>query len=213
VCAVSISENEKILSTREINNGFTHAENLHCFISDCTLEAKIKLEDLSAISVGTGPGSYTGLRIGVSTAKGLAFTLNKPLIAISTLKNLCVTAKSKHSLSNDATLIPLIDARRMEVYCGTFNMSLEQKGNSVAKIIDANSITEWEHILNPVFFGSGMEKCKDLLSKIPTASFLSAILPSSISMAEIAYRLFKENNFANVAYLEPEYVKDFFNGT
>jgi tRNA threonylcarbamoyladenosine biosynthesis protein TsaB len=135
---VALSHNDQLLTIKELNNGYTHAENLHLFIKDVLLDAGIETKQLNAISVSTGPGSYTGLRIGYATAKGLAYALNIPLITVNTLKALTTLAIKQ--TTTDVLYCPMLDARRMEVYCAIYNQSLKEIVPVNALILSEKSI-------------------------------------------------------------------------
>ncbi len=208
-CSVSISENEKIICTMELNEGYSHAENLHPFIQKVLTDSKLEISDLKAVSVSCGPGSYTGLRIGVSAAKGICYALNIPLISINTLKVLSKQVAENYNES-DVLLCPMLDAKRMEVYSAVYDLKLNEIRKTEANIIDENSISEFTFNKPTVFFGSGMPKCKELFEAIPNVQFIENLIPSSKHMAQISFDLFQKNQFENVAYFEPFYLKDFY---
>ena len=208
VCSVSIAKNGELLALKEINNGFTHAENLHVFIEEALIDASLNIKQLNAIAVSKGPGSYTGLRIGVSAAKGFAFGLKIPLIALNTLQIMTFDALA---LSKDEKVVycPMIDARRMEVYTSIYNHKLEQLTKTEALIVDEKSIIQFDAYDKIYFFGNGMPKCKTLLKEIKNTHFIENILPSAKNMSLLSYKKFTENAFEDVAYFEPFYLKDF----
>lgn len=207
-CSVSISRDAEVMSLKELNEGkFSHAEKLHSFILDIISEADIEMHDLDAIAISKGPGSYTGLRIGVSAAKGLCYALEKPLISIPTLEILALQVP----VQKDELVVPLLDARRMEVYSAIYNDAYLQIRQTEAEIIDG---TSFETILNDRivhFAGDGAEKCKEII-KHKNARFLSNLYPSAREMAMISTRKFKAADFEDVAYFEPYYLKDFVAG-
>jgi tRNA threonylcarbamoyladenosine biosynthesis protein TsaB len=207
-CSVSISKSEEILSLKELNEGkFSHAEKLHSFILEVIADAGLTMGDLDAISVSKGPGSYTGLRIGVSTAKGLCYALDKPLISIPTLENMALQI----SLKENELVVPLLDARRMEVYSAIYDKDYHQIRATEAEIINE---TSFQSLLKKgilYFAGDGAEKCKEVISH-ENARFLSSIYPSAREMAIIASRKFEKADFEDVAYFEPFYLKDFVAG-
>lgn len=207
VCSVSVSKNNELLSCIELDNGFTHAENLHLFIESVLKEANITASQLNAIAVSKGPGSYTGLRIGVSAAKGLAYALNIPLISIDTLQ---IMAASALTIKNEPALYcPMIDARRMEVYSSVYDHELKQQQLVEALIIDELSVAKF-NVDKPVyFFGDGMPKCKALLITLSNAGFIENITPSARYMPALAFKKFTAQAFEDVAYFEPFYLKDF----
>lgn len=208
VCSVCVTADEKVISFREINNGFTHAENLHGFIEEVLKEANLTFSQLSAVAVSKGPGSYTGLRIGVSAAKGLCYALNIPLISVDTLQSMAWgIAQSKNE---NILFCPMLDARRMEVYCAVYNKNLEIVLPVNALVLDENSVKIF-NLEKPIcFFGDGMSKAKDLLQKINQATFLENIFPSAKNMASLGNAKFQQKKFENLALFEPFYLKEFF---
>lgn len=208
VCSLAISENETLIAIKEVNDGFSHAENLHLFIQDVLKQSGLNINQLNAISISSGPGSYTGLRIGFASAKGLAYALKIPLIKVDTLKSL---SKSVIDLvKKDAYYCPLIDARRMEVYYALHANDLieRQKPNNLVITKESISIFELE---KPIyFFGDGLEKSKQLLSTLNDFYFIENIMPSAKHLIPFAYEKFIENDFEDLAYAEPFYLKDFF---
>ena len=207
VCSVSLSKNGELLCFRELDDGFTHAENLHLFVQEVVLESGVSLQKLSAVAVSKGPGSYTGLRIGVSAAKGLAYALKLPLISVDTLKLMC-----NHPLLqklNGAYFCPMIDARRMEVYTSLYDTELNQILPTEALIIDENSALKFKDYARIFFFGNGMNKCRDILKKLVNADFVENVNPSAQYMCSLSYEKFSARKFEDVAYFEPFYLKDF----
>lgn len=202
-CSVSIAKGGETIICKEIaEEGYSHAERLHVFIEESLKEAGIAYEDLSAIAVSQGPGSYTGLRIGVSAAKGLCFALDIPLIAVDTLKVLASQATISSGL-----IVPMIDARRMEVYSAIFNSKLEQVRDVQAEIISEDSFESLQEII--YFVGDCAEKCKAILTK-GNFVFLEEIkYPSAKEMSALSYEKYKKNDTVDVAYFEPFYLKDF----
>ena len=207
-CSVSLSEKQSILALVELNEGqFSHAEKLHTFILKVLKTSHKTMQDIDAIAISKGPGSYTGLRIGVSAAKGLCFALDKPLISVPTLN---VLAKAFVMKKGDF-IIPLLDARRMEVYCTVFDGSYNEIEKTSAKIIDEHSFLDILNKGKVFFIGDGAEKCKGII-KHDNAIFLEDYFPSAKEMARISYKKFQENDFEDVAYFEPFYLKDFVAG-
>lgn len=208
VCSVAISNDADLISIKELNNGYTHAENLHVFIDDLLKENALKPNDLNAVSISSGPGSYTGLRIGFSAGKGLAYALQIPLISINTLKALSVAAIKK---TNTAALFcPFMDARRMEVYCATFDNQLNEVLSTQALILNEENIKIFD-LKQPIyFFGDGMPKAKELLQTIPQAFFIDDIIPSAANMIDLAFEKYQAKKFEDIAYSEPNYLKEFF---
>ena len=207
-CSVSVADGAKILAFKELNEGkFSHAEKLHSFILEVIEVAKIGMKDLDAVAISKGPGSYTGLRIGVSTAKGLCYALNIPLISIATLK--CLTLQIPANTYD--YMVPLLDARRMEVYSAVFDRHHIQVRDTKAEIIDEQSFTELLEKGKVCFLGDGAEKCVDFI-KHKNASFLAGKYPSSHEMAILADQKYKDKAFEDLAYFEPFYLKDFVAG-
>lgn len=202
-CSVAIAKDGITILCKEIaEEGYSHAERLHVFIEEAIAEAGITLKDLAAIAVSQGPGSYTGLRIGVSAAKGLCYALEIPLIAIDTLKTLASQVIVKEGL-----IIPMIDARRMEVYSAIFTPNLENKRAILAEIITEDSFNDLEGTI--YFVGDCSEKCKTVLTK-DNFIFLDEIkYPSSKEMSLLSFEKYKISDTVDVAYFEPYYLKDF----
>ena len=204
-CSVSISQDEEILAIRELNDGnYSHSENLHVFIDEVLKLANKSIEDIEAVAVSKGPGSFTGLRIGVSAAKGLCFSLDLPLISISTLTSLANAIK----VEEDELIIPLLDARRMEVYSAVFDHNYNEIRETKAEIIDKNSFEEFLNNGKVYFLGDGAFKCKDIIVH-QNAVFLEGYFPTAKEMARLSSPKFKKNNTEDVAYFEPFYLKDF----
>ncbi len=202
-CSVALAKDGKTILYKEIaEEGYSHAERLHVFIEEIIKEAGIHFQDVKAIAVSQGPGSYTGLRIGVSAAKGLCFALNIPLIAVDTLQVLASQAKV-----TDGLLIPMLDARRMEVYSAIFNSELEKQREVQSEIITEKS---FETISDTIYFlGDCSEKCQSVLVQ-PNFVFLKDVkYPSAKEMSALSYKKFQSNDFEDVAYFEPYYLKDF----
>lgn len=202
-CSVSIAKNGETVLCKEIaEEGYSHAEKLHVFIEEVIAESGISVQDLNAIAVSQGPGSYTGLRIGVSAAKGLCFALNIPLIAVDTLQTLA----SKANVS-DGKIIPMLDARRMEVYSEIFTADLQVERGIQAEIITEDSFAAYTEKL--YFVGDCAEKCKPVLTK-ENFVFLEEIkYPSAREMSKISFDKYQKSDTVDVAYFEPYYLKDF----
>jgi len=203
-CSVSIANNGVIKAIKELNNGnYSHAEVLHSFIVAVLKEASINLNQIDAVAVSKGPGSYTGLRIGVSAAKGLSFSLHKPLISVDTLTSL------SHSISiNEGLIVPMLDARRMEVYSAIFNHNNEQIREIKAEIIDTTSFVDYLQTNTMYFLGDGAQKCKEVISH-KNAVFVDDKFPSAREMAKLSFHKYELNDVEDVAYFEPFYLKDF----
>jgi len=206
-CSVSISKEGKTIALKELNDGnYSHAEKLHKLIEQVALEAKIELSDLKAIAVSKGPGSYTGLRIGVSAVKGLCFALDIPMISVNTLQSLALSVSIDKGYK-----IPLLDARRMEVYSQVFNDKNEKIRDVHAEIIDSDSFSEFLNADKVYFFGDGAEKCKEIITH-KNAVFIDNKFPSAKEMSVITFEKFLKNEFEDVAYFEPFYLKEFIGG-
>lgn len=212
VCSVSICNDNEILFNKENHDGLKHAEQLPLFVQEALQFCRQQKINLQAIAVSSGPGSYTGLRIGVSTAKGLCFGLNLPLIAIGTLRIMADSVQqfvAQQSNANNTLLCPMLDARRMEVYTAL----IDTKNNIIepeqAKIIDENSFSHQLSNQTIYFFGDGMDKCKPLLSTSINAQFVENIFPLAKNMGSLAKQAYDNQQFENVAYYEPFYLKDF----
>jgi tRNA threonylcarbamoyladenosine biosynthesis protein TsaB len=203
-CSVSLSKDGEILVLKEDNSlGYSHAETLHVFIDEVFKISNIKPSEIDAIAVSKGPGSYTGLRIGVSSAKGLCFGLNKPLIAIDTLESLA------HQLNiQEGYIVPMLDARRMEVYSAIYNSKFELQREIEAEILTEESYKILLKIDKVYFIGSGVEKTKSLIQH-PNAIFIDNKLPSANEMALLAELKYQKSDTEDVAYFEPYYLKDF----
>lgn len=204
-CSVSLAKDGNIIAIKELNDGnYSHAEKLHVFIDDVVKESAISYEDISAVAVSKGPGSYTGLRIGVSTAKGLCFALDKPLIAIETLTSLAHAVDTKEK----GYIVPMLDARRMEVYAAVYDTNYEKIRSIEAEIINEHSFYDYVTNAKVFFLGDGAEKCKEFI-KHPNAFFIDNVFPSTKEMALLSYQKFTNSDFEDVAYFEPFYLKDF----
>ena len=158
VCSVAISKDDELIAIKEVNNGYTHAENLHVFIEQLLKETSLQPKDLNAVAVSSGPGSYTGLRIGFSAAKGLAHALQIPLITIDTLKALTSTAIN--TINKEGIYCPLLDARRMEVYCAAYDKQLNETLSVRALVLNEESISVFNNTKNIYFFDLGIPSPK-----------------------------------------------------
>jgi tRNA threonylcarbamoyladenosine biosynthesis protein TsaB len=202
-CSVALAKNGKTIAFREIaEEGYSHAEKLHVFIEELISESSVSFQDLNAIAISQGPGSYTGLRIGVSSAKGLCYALNIPLIAVDTLQSLAAQLTISEGL-----IIPMIDARRMEVFSATYDHTLRQNQAVAAEIITEKSYQNTEETLH--FLGDGASKCKEFLTKENFIFHDEIIYPSAKEMSQLSFEKHKKNDTVDVAYFEPLYVKDF----
>jgi len=213
-CSAAIHQDGKLLSVSELYHEKSSSGMLTTLIEHVVRTASLTLQDLDAIAVAKGPGSYTGLRIGVSTAKGLCFTLEKPLIAINTLEAMAFPLSIIH-YQLSIYLCPMLDARRMEVYCAVYQAdTMECIEPTQAKIIDETSFADLLQNHKIIFFGDGAEKCRVTLKSNPNAIFLNeTIFPSARSVGILATRAFENKQFENVADFEPYYLKEFVGTT
>lgn len=203
-CSVCVAKDGKLLALKENDTpNYSHAEQLHIFIAQCMEEANVSLTDLDAVAVSKGPGSYTGLRIGVSAAKGLCFALDIPLISVPTLKSMAMQVSGKYE-----RIIPVLDARRMEVYSAVFDAELKVIRATEAEIITGHSFEQWIQNKNTIVLGSGALKIKETLSNT-AITYDTACVPSAKEMAVLAHRKYVNKDFEDVAYFEPYYLKDF----
>lgn len=212
VCSVGLAKDGEIIGIKENFEGNKHASQLHVLVDELLNELQFNINDLQSIAISKGPGSYTGLRVGVSSAKGYCFGLNIPLIAIGTLESLKNQVIEKQPRGESYQVIPMLDARRMEVYCGVWNHNSELNQEIEAKILDEKS---FELILNEsktIFIGSGIQKFK-VICQHPHAIFDEEIYCSVKGMAIEAEQKYQTNQFEDVAYFEPFYLKDFVGTT
>lgn len=208
VCSVAVTEDGAVLFEKADFNGPSHAVQLGTFVDEALSYVDNHGIPFDAVAVSCGPGSYTGLRIGVSMAKGICYGRELKLIAIPTPEVLCVPVLLYQDLPEDALLCPMIDARRMEVYAAIYDRALHAVRSISADIIDENSYKEFldEH---PVFFfGDGADKCKDKITH-PNAHFLSDIVPLAKNMGPLAEKAVAVGRYEDVAYFEPFYLKEF----
>jgi tRNA threonylcarbamoyladenosine biosynthesis protein TsaB len=213
-CSVALAADGKVLDFKQVNERNKHAEVITLFIDELIAANKFTYTDLDAVAVSCGPGSYTGLRIGVSTAKGLCFALDKPLIAIQTLEAMAYGIINDDAIAIDKNtwLCPMIDARRMEVYCSVFNYAGEKLKDTAAEIIDELSFADLLNNKQVLFFGDGADKCEAVLSGNPNARFLHSFENSATYLTQKAAEKFALKHFEDVAYFEPYYLKDFIAG-
>lgn len=208
VCSVAVSLNGKVIFLKEEITGPSHAQVLGSFVKEAVDELqKLSLKP-DAVAVSCGPGSYTGLRIGVSEAKGLCYGWNIPLIAIETLTIMAAGVIRKRLAGDNTLLCPMIDARRMEVYDAIFDPNLAKIKEVSADIIDENSFAEYLSENKIVFFGDGSDKCKSALTHV-NASFIDSVHPHAEDMVLLAEEALRNDNFVDVAYFEPFYLKEF----
>lgn len=212
-CSVALVQQGQVLALKELNQRNVHAGAITVFIQDVFAGAGKKYKELDAVAVSSGPGSYTGLRIGVSTAKGLCYALDKPLIAVETLKAMTdgMISRLANELDDNILLCPMIDARRMEVFTAVF----DGKGNKVmpteALIIDQDSFAGLLAAHQMIFFGDGAEKCRETLTH-PNARFADGFINAATHLTREAIFKLNNNDAEDVAYFEPYYLKDFIAG-
>jgi len=203
-----VSENSHNIFAKEDREGPSHAVSLGVFADEALSFIDSSGLPLDAVAVSCGPGSYTGLRIGVSLAKGIAYGRDVPLIAVPTLKVLCVPVLLYREIPEDAWLCPMIDARRMEVYTALYDRALNEKKEVTAEIIDENSFLDVLEERPVWFFGNGAAKCREKITH-PNACFVEDIHPLATMMAPLAEKAFLDRQFVDVAYFEPFYLKEF----
>ncbi len=220
VCSAGLSVKGQLLAIREENSReYAHSSMLTPFVEEVIKEAGIKMQDLSAVAVSEGPGSYTGLRIGVSAAKGLCYALDIPLIALDTMQAMANHCRQqiqdepivKKTSPDKLFYCPMIDARRMEVYFAVFDQAMKKIRPTQATIITEESFKDFPHDAIILFFGDGASKCKEVISH-PGKVFPKEVLPSVKGMVKPAHEKFTARDFADVAYFEPFYLKDFVAG-
>ena len=215
VCSVAISKNGHIAACVEADTPNIHASHLTLFIEEALTKAAISEQELSAVAVSMGPGSYTGLRIGVSTAKGLCYALDIPLIAINTLASMAAGRIAQEAQSQDAIrlsqetiLMPMIDARRMEVYTAAFGSDMQCLEATSARIIDQDSFAG-EEGKNYLLFGSGADKFEELFADNPAVQVQCGFRNSASFFGQLAFEKYQQQTFEDVIYFEPYYLKDF----
>lgn len=213
VCSVALHQDGNLLGCYELFAERTSSSMLTTLMGNVVQHAGFALNDLDAIAVAKGPGSYTGLRIGVSTAKGLCFALDKPLLSVNTLQAMTEQVRPffpSTAFSDSMLFCPMIDARRMEVYCALYNQSGEEAKPTTAVVIDERSFDEWLVEHRVLFFGDGAAKCGDVLGQHASASFLDELIrPSARTVGELAAKAFQRGYFEDIATFEPFYLKEF----
>lgn len=218
VCSVALVDNSNVIALRESLDGQNHAEKITIFIDEVMKEANISYNELEAIAVSKGPGSYTGLRIGVSTAKGLCYAMEKPLIAIDTLAAMTEGFldnnfdNNTNIMSSSSIFCPMIDARRMEVYSAFFTEDMKKTSDTEALIIDENSFSDLKLNHHLYLFGDGADKLISLFENEENITVIEKFHCSAAYMARLAEEAFKNNDFVDTAYFEPFYLKDFVPG-
>jgi tRNA threonylcarbamoyladenosine biosynthesis protein TsaB len=208
VCSAAIHKNGEIIASQALFNEKSASGLLTPIIEQLLKNCNLKPADLLAVAVAKGPGSYTGLRIAVSTAKGLCFAIDKPLIAVNTLEAMAL--QINNYFPNDYLFCPMLDARRMEVYCAIYSHQMEVLEDTNAKVIDESSFSELLSEKSVVFFGDGAAKCNETLGNNSNAIFLeNQIFPSAETVGKLAFKSYKKGQFENLVTFEPFYLKDF----
>ena len=212
VCSVGLARDGELLSLRESDEGRDHAKKVAVFVDELLHQTGVDAEELDAVAVGMGPGSYTGLRIGVSFAKGLCYGLQIPLIAVGSLDALVEVAKEDNEAGildveswQEATLCPMVDARRMEVYTQIFTSEGKLLSEVSAEIVTEETFAEWRAKGEFVIFGNGAAKCQEVLDGVKYIE----VVPSARGLVRLAEQRFLEGKFEDIAYFEPFYLKDF----
>ena len=206
-CSVALGLNGICIAIKKLPIPNGHASLLHNLVNEVFSETNYSLHNLDAIAISIGPGSYTGLRVGVSSVKGFAFALNIPVIAVNTLQSLAAHFIELFPI-NDSLLVPMIDARRMEVYTAVYHTNLIVNQETNAQIISESSFLELLKNYKLAIFGNGSEKCKSVITH-PNASFFANVDCCASGLISIAQKRFSQNEFVNLAYFEPFYLKDF----
>ena len=214
VCSVALNDGCCTLALRETEGQNAHSEKITNFIREVMETAGIDYKQLDAVAVSQGPGSYTGLRIGVSTAKGICYAADLPLMAIDTLEAMAQGMKAKlgSQMTENDLLIPMIDARRMEVYAATFDANLNKINDTAALVIDEHSFEDLQKDHHLWLFGDGAPKLGKLFENQPDISVVDGFKPSAAYMCPLAESALKAQRFVDVAYFEPFYLKDFVAG-
>ena len=219
-CSVALVHNGEVLACEEDPKGQNHSEKITLFIDSVMKKAGISYNQLDAVAVSMGPGSYTGLRIGVSTAKGICYAVSKPLIAVETLESMAYGGKvvissevEKSSMNGSMLLVPAIDARRMEVYAAIFDENVKKIKDTEAVIIDENSFADLKKDHHLYLFGDGADKCAEIFKNDYKITVIKDFYCSAKYMNTIAQQKFNNSEFVDVAYFEPFYLKDFVPGT
>ena len=210
VCSVALSKGSEIIGLKEEAGGNNHAKHLLPFVDEVLKQAGVSMTEINGVAVSIGPGSYTGLRIGVSTAKGIAYTAGIPVMAVSTLESIAQGAKTLWSGTSTETMqiIPMIDARRMEVFTTRYDFDMRSLEEISSKIVDENTFAELLSKEKVLFCGNGMPKCKEILSAFLNAKFMDAPI-SAKNMLPAALRKWQKQEFEDVAYFEPFYLKEY----
>lgn len=213
-CSVALADKGGVITVRESHTGNVHSALVLSFIDDVLKGNNLMPEDIDAVAVSMGPGSYTGLRIGVSTAKGFCYATGRPIISVGTLHAMAKGLISRHLDHNHSRFLicPMIDAKRMEVYTAIFDQNLQLVKDVSALVVDNHTFNDILNSHQVVFFGDGTDKCDEILSTSQNAKVIHGFYPSSKDMAELSYTKFINEQFEDIAYFEPYYLKDFIAG-
>lgn len=207
VCSVALHQEGKLLTALEVRQEYSHASKLGILVNEAAKLTDIGLNKINAVALSSGPGSYTGLRIGTSLAKGLCYALDVPLISVPTLQLMATSIRGVYH--QDVFFCPMIDARRMEVYCQIYDRDLAEIEPVQAKVIDSKSFENYLKSKPVVFFGSGAAKCKVLILH-PNAMFLENVNPLASQLGDLAYSKFQQDKFEDIIQFVPLYLKEFF---
>ena len=210
VCSVALSRGAEVIGLKEEAGGNNHAKHLLPFVDEVLKQSGCTVSDLNGVAVSVGPGSYTGLRIGVSTAKGIAYTAGIPVMAVGTLESIAQGARESWTDASTEPLqiVPMLDARRMEVFTTRYSFDMQSLEEVSAKIVDENTFAELLSEHKVLFCGNGMPKCREILSANPNA-FFAEVPVSAKNMLPAALRKWQNSDFENVAYFEPFYLKEY----
>ena len=210
VCSVALSRGAEVIGLKEEAGGNNHAKHLLPFVEEALKQGGCTVKDLDGVAVSVGPGSYTGLRIGVSTAKGIAYTAGIPVMAVGTLESIAQGARESwtDASAEPLQIVPMIDARRMEVFTARYDFAMNMMEEVSSKIVDENTFAELLASQTVVFCGNGMPKCRELLSASPNARFVDAPV-SARYLLPAALKKWQEQAFEDVAYFEPFYLKEY----
>ncbi|MBP6532580.1 MAG: tRNA (adenosine(37)-N6)-threonylcarbamoyltransferase complex dimerization subunit type 1 TsaB [Bacteroidia bacterium] len=207
-CSVALASDGKVVASRSINSGYSHSEKINVFIQEVIAQAGVTLKDLQAVAVSSGPGSYTGLRIGISTAKGLCYALDIPLIAVNTLDAMA----QGFNAGKDELIVPMIDARRMEVYSAVYDSEKKRVSEIEAIVVDDQYYSNFRSEKKLVLAGDGADKCQALFQNESSIIIQTSFVPQAEFMAELAEQKFQNSDIENVALFEPFYLKEFVAG-
>ena len=203
-CSVALASDGKVVASRSINSGYSHSEKINVFIQEVIAQAGVTLKDLQAVAVSSGPGSYTGLRIGISTAKGLCYALDIPLIAVNTLDAMA----QGFNAGKDELIVPMIDARRMEVYSAVYDSEKKRVSEIEAIVVDDQYYSNFRSEKKLVLAGDGADKCQALFQNESSIIIQTSFVPQAEFMAELAEQKFQNSDIENVALFEPFYLKE-----